>query len=123
MKARATGNHSHNDVDAIGAVVNNAPGTRQRGYSNQDKASSNVGGFSAAIAVGDDVDLSQEERSSELESSLPVSLKCLSVVSHLDEGLLVALLQDTSVSKFRQRDSILHPDEPDDRSIRCWMGS
>ena len=115
MKARATENHSHNDVDAMGAVVNNAPGTRPRGYSNQGKASSNVGDFSAAIAVGDDVDLSPEERRSELESSLPVSLKCLSVVSHLDEGLLVALLQDTSVSKFRQRDSILHPDEPDDR--------
>ena len=51
----------------MGAVFNNARGTRSTGYSNQVKASSSVGDFSAAIAVGDDVDLSLEERRSELE--------------------------------------------------------
>ena len=77
MKAKATQNHSRNNVDAVGAVVNKSPGTRPLGYSKQGKASSNVGDFRSAIAVKDDVDLSREERRSELESSLPVSLKCL----------------------------------------------
>ncbi|NCF43394.1 MAG: cyclic nucleotide-binding domain-containing protein [Proteobacteria bacterium] len=115
MKARATENHSHSSVNAIGSVVNNVPSTRPRGLCNNAASTPNEGDLALDIAGGDEADLSSADSRSELESSLPVSLKCLSVVSRLDEELLVALLQDASVSKFRQRENILHPDEPDDR--------
>ena len=50
-----------------------------------------------------------------LEASLPLSLKCLSVVSNLDEGLLVALLQDAIIHTFKQKEIVLQPGENDDR--------
>ena len=50
-----------------------------------------------------------------LEASLPLSLKCLSVVSNLDGGLLVALLQDAIIHTFKQKEIVLQPGENDDR--------
>ena len=44
-----------------------------------------------------------------------MSLKCLAAVRKLDEGLLVALLQEASLCAFKQKEVVLRPGENDDR--------
>lgn len=44
-----------------------------------------------------------------------MSLKCLAAVSKLDEGLLVALLQEATICKFKQKEVVLQPGQNDDR--------
>ena len=41
----------------------------------------------------------------QLESSLPITLKCLSAVSEIAEPVLVALLRGAAIRKFRARTS------------------
>ena len=59
--------------------------------------------------------LNPEERRARIEALLPVPLKCLAAVSKLDEGLLVALLQEASICTFKQKAVVLQPGQNDDR--------
>ena len=85
-----------------------------------DAFRSRIESSSMAAEVSDraavqELSLNSEERHMHLEASLPLSLKCLSVVSNLDEGLLVALLQDAIIHTFKQKEIVLQPGENDDR--------
>ena len=51
----------------------------------------------------------KSEQRPELESQMPVTLKCLSAVSGVDEDVLVILLKDASVKKYRQKETVLQP--------------
>ena len=66
-------------------------------------------------AAAQELSLNSEERHMHLEASPPLSLKCFSVVSNLNEGLLVALLQDAIIHTFKQKEIVLQPGENDDR--------
>ena len=59
--------------------------------------------------------LNFEKRRASIEALLPVSLKCLTAVSRLNEGLLVALPQEASICTFKQKEVVLQPGENDDR--------
>ena len=54
------------------------------------------------------------EQKSELESQMPVTLRCLSAVSGVDEDVLVILLKDGSMKKYRQKETVLQPGEFDE---------
>jgi CRP/FNR family cyclic AMP-dependent transcriptional regulator len=66
-------------------------------------------------ARGDDTEQHYEACREQLESSLPITLKCLSAVGDIAEPILVALLQEAAIRKFKAKDRVLEPDEPDDR--------
>ncbi len=66
-------------------------------------------------ARGDDAEPHYEAWREQLESSLPITLKCLSAVSEIAEPILVALLRGAVIRKFKAKDMILEPDAPDDR--------
>lgn len=53
------------------------------------------------------------EQKSELESRMPVTLRCLSAVSGVDENVLITLLKDAVLKKYRQKETVLQPGKCD----------
>ena len=71
-------------------------------------------GLSEKYSTAPEPSLNPEKRRARIEALLPVSLKCLAAVSKLDEGLLVALLQEASICTFKQKEVVLQRSENDD---------
>lgn len=57
----------------------------------------------------------KNEQRSELESQMPVTLRCLSAVSGVDEDILIKLLKEASVRKYRQKETVLQPGKSDQK--------
>ena len=57
----------------------------------------------------------RHKRRLQLKASLPISIKCLLAFSKLDEEVLISVLHDAVIQKFKQKESVLQPGESDDR--------
>lgn len=105
MKARARGKVTKNDLDAV--VGSSA------GVSTSIQFQSDLGHrMNAKEHESNDDQLATDaktEQKTELEAQLPVTLRCLSAVSGVDEGVLILLLKDATVRKYRQKETVLQP--------------
>ena len=97
------------------ALHNQNATARHDALASQIDSPSAMEGLSEKYSTAPEPSLNPEERRARIEALLPVSLKCLAAVSKLDEGLLVALLQEASICTFKQKEVVLEPGENDDR--------
>lgn len=115
MKVRVRENHTHEGVSAVVGSMNGLSDERSGNLVNRLSRSQRTEDFAKDSAVDHEVGFNPQERRAHLEASLPITLMCLSVVSKLEENILVALLQDAPLRKFKQKENVLRPGEADDR--------
>ena len=97
------------------ALHNQNANVRHDALASQIDSPSATEGLSEKFSTAPEPSLNPERRRSPVEALFPVSLKCLAAVSKLDEGLLVALLQEASLCTFKPKEVLLQPGENDDR--------
>jgi hypothetical protein len=114
MKGRAREINSQNGASAMVNPMRGAA-SRSGALATRLISSNRLGEANGRCARGDDTEQHYEACREQLESSLPITLKCLSAVSDIAEPILVALLQEAAIRKFKAKDRVLEPDEPDDR--------
>ena len=114
MKGRAREINTQNGASAMVNPMRGAA-SRSGALATRLMSSNRLEEANGRCARGDDTEQHYEACREQLESSLPITLKCLSAVSDIAEPILVALLQEAAIRKFKAKDRVLEPDEPDDR--------
>ena len=108
MKARARENLGNNGQNGMTGSATPIPGSL-RFQSDLDRRSGGKGRH------GDDEQLSvaNARLKAELETQIPVTFRCLSAVSGVDESVLLLLLEKAVIRKFKQKESVLRPVDSD----------
>ena len=97
------------------ALHNQNATVRHDALASQIDSPSATEGLSEKFSTAPEPSLNPKKRRARVEALFPVSLKCLAAVIKLDEGLLVALLQEASLCTLKQKEVVPQAGENDDR--------
>lgn len=113
MKGRAREINTQNGASSMVNPMRGAA-SRSGALASRLMSSNRLEESNARYTRSDDTEQHYDACREQLESSLPITLKCLSAVSEITEPVLVALLRGAAIRKFRAKDIVFEPDEPTD---------